>query len=98
MPAVIASAGRGGSTASTGGAGFFFFLLKLGVPNMSGAKNPACKANSAKAFPDGNLQLNGSIHSIGTCGIRMGEIRWPPPLPGGVALRSFIQFSVCSHY
>jgi hypothetical protein len=37
---------------------------------ISGAKNPACRANSASAFPDGRRQHIESIHSIGM---------WPPP-------------------
>jgi hypothetical protein len=33
--------------------------------NSSGAKKPDCNANSANLFPDGNVQLIGSIHSTG---------------------------------
>jgi hypothetical protein len=40
---------------------------------INGAKKPACKANSASAFPEGRRQLMGSIHSMGRCGIAWDE-------------------------
>jgi hypothetical protein len=84
-------------TSAFAAAGATFFFLKFGVPSSSGAKKPAWSANSANAFPDGNLQLIGSIHSMGICGIRMGGVRRPTPL-GWLALGGFILFSVYSYY
>jgi len=60
-----------------GSNGTFFFTL--GPLKISGAKNPACKANSARAFPDGRRQLIGSIHSIGSGGIPPVDFREPIP-------------------
>jgi hypothetical protein len=76
---------------TTGGTtGFAFFFA--GPLNISGARNPACNANSAKAFPDGSRQLIGSIHSMGIGEIRMLECpRRPTPNPPG-----FCAFIVCS--
>jgi hypothetical protein len=59
------------------GAALGFRFRKLGVPSINGARNPACNANSANFFPDGNRQLIGSIHSMGICEITMGERRFP---------------------
>jgi hypothetical protein len=64
----------------TTGATIFRFFSR-GVPIIKGAKNPACNANSANAFPDGNRQLIGSIHSIGIWGILKGaRPRLPDPV------------------
>jgi hypothetical protein len=73
-----------------GGSATFLRFLKAGVPNISGAKNPACNANSASALPEGKRQLIGSIHSIGIVGIRMGGLRRPAPLPRWLAFWDFI--------
>jgi hypothetical protein len=77
----------------TAGAVIFFFF-KLGALIIKGAKNPACKANSANAFPDGNRQLIGSIHSIGIWGIRTGAgpLR-PDPVFPEPAFPDFIPFA-----
>jgi hypothetical protein len=95
-PALIASA-LALITSAFGGGDVTLFFLKFGVPISRGAKNPAWSANSANAFPDGNLQLIGSIHSMGICGIRTGGVRRPTPL-GWLALGGFIRFSVYSYY
>jgi hypothetical protein len=79
---------------ATGGSAVFLRFLKPGEPsgelNIKGAKNPACNANSASAFPDGKRQLIGSIHSMGICGIRMGELRRPALLPRWLAFWDFM--------
>ena len=73
----------------TAGAGIFRFFNR-GDPIIKGAKKPACKANSANAFPDGNRQLIGSIHSIGIWGILTGTRPLRPVFPEP-ALSDFIR-------
>jgi hypothetical protein len=82
------------SATGANGAGTAGFLrLILGVPNMSGAKNPACNANSANACPDGSRQLIGSIHSMGIRGIRTEErLLRPAPKLRGLIFCDFILF------
>jgi hypothetical protein len=88
-----ASFTRVSTTGFTAGTGNFRFFNR-GVPIIKGAKKPACKANSASAFPEGNRQLIGSIQSIGIWGILAGirPLR-PDPVFPKPAFSDFIPFA-----
>jgi hypothetical protein len=59
---------------------FATFLFTLGPLRISGARKPACNANSASALPDGKRQLIGSIHSIGSVDMPTDTFLRPAPL------------------